>query len=412
METIPFSADLEVDGIMTATADLLEAGYTSRLVLDALEEAGMTRKPADWDERLRAITDAEVLDELNRPARFEMRRLLALLSPAAASRIEELAQAAHRLTRQRFGNAVSLFAPLYVSNYCVNHCRYCGFNSGHPHRRKRLSMEEAVAEAAVIASEGFRDILLVSGEDARHIDVDYLCRLADNLRRGGLFSTIGIEIYIQSEANYRSLFEAGIDGVTIFQETYERDAYASWHPGGPKAVYANRICASEAAARAGMRRIGLGVLLGLEDWRFDAAAMAVHANALSDHYWRSRTSFSFPRIRPSESGMSEFPHLLSDADFVQMLLALRLCFPDSGLTLSTRESPRLRDHLIPLGVTQISAGSKTNPGGYGAEQGGESATEQFAVSDERSAAEMAAVLRRLGYDPVWKDWDAGFQGNR
>jgi 2-iminoacetate synthase len=159
-----------------------------------------------------------------------------------------------------------------------------------------------------------------------------------------------------------------------------------------------------------MRRIGLGVLLGLEDWRFDAMAMAVHAHAIEKNYWRARTSFSFPRIRPSESGMNEFPYFLSDADLTQMILALRLCFPDSGMTLSTRESPRLRDHLIPLGVTQISAGSKTNPGGYGSDARGESATEQFAVSDERSAAEMAAVLRRLGFDPVWKDWDAGFQG--
>lgn len=383
------------------------AGFQTRLVLDALEEAGMTRKPADWAERLNAVTLEDVDAALARPARFELERLRTLLSPAAAQRLEPMARAAEKLTRRRFGNAIGLFAPLYVSNYCVNRCRYCGFNAGHPHRRRRLSLDEALREAEIIAAEGFRDILVVSGEDAEHIDVAYLSALAERLRQAG-FSSVGIEIHTRDEEAYRRLFAAGVDGVTIFQETYERAAYASWHPGGPKAVYARRILASEAAARAGMRRIGLGVLLGLEDWRFDAIAMAVHADALARHYWRARTSFSFPRIRPSESGHRDFPSLLSDAELTQMVLGLRLCFPDSGFTLSTRESPALRDNLIPLVFTQISAGSKTNPGGYAEEDGEASATEQFAVSDERSAGEMAAVLRRMGFDPVWKDWDAGF----
>ena len=386
--------------------------YAARHVLDALEEAGLTRKPADWNQRFAAVTTDEVRAELSRQPHFDLKRLAVLLSPAAAGELEPMARAAYRLTRQRFGNAISLFAPLYVSNYCVNQCRYCGFNSGHPHNRLRLTVGEALAEARIIASEGFRDILLVSGEDRGHIDVDYLSRLARELRVDGLFSTVSVEIYTQGEDNYRRMFEAGIDGVTIFQETYERGTYAFWHPGGPKSVYENRILASEAAAKAGMRRMGLGVLLGLEDWRFDAMAMAVHADALARHYWRTRTSFSFPRIRPAESGHSgDFPHLQSDAEFTQLLLALRLCFPDSGMTLSTRESPELRDHLIPLGVTQISAGSKTNPGGYGEESGCDIvSTEQFAVSDERSAAEMAEVLRQQGFDPVWKDWDPAFQG--
>lgn len=390
-----------------ATARNEEAGFNARLVLDALDAAGMTRKPADWEARLAAVTPEEVEAELRRPARFEARRLRALVSPAAAALLEPMARAAEKLTRRRFGNAISLFAPLYVSNYCVNRCRYCGFNAGHPHRRRRLSLDEAMREAEIIAGEGFRDILLVSGEDAGHIDVAYLSALTARLRDAG-FSSVGVEIHTQDEETYRRLFEAGVDAVTIFQETYERAAYASWHPAGPKAVYARRILASEAAARAGMRRIGLGVLLGLEDWRFDAMAMATHADALARHYWRSRTSFSFPRIRPSESGHRDFPHLLSDAELTQMVLALRLCFPDSGFTLSTRESPALRDSLIPLVFTQISAGSKTNPGGYGEEEREQAATEQFAVSDERGAGEMAAVLRRMGFDPVWKDWDAGF----
>ncbi len=382
--------------------------YPDRHVLNALESTGFTHKPEDWTARLDAISESDVHDELKRDPHFTIDRLMTLLSPAASRLLEPLAQAAHRLTRQRFGNAISLFAPLYVSNFCVNRCRYCGFNAGHPHRRKRLSIDEAMGEAEIIAGEGFRDILLVSGEDPNAVGLDYLSELAHRLRQGNLFSTVSIEIHIQDREGYARLFEAGIDGVTIFQETYEKTSYASWHPGGPKSVYEHRICASEAAAAAGMRRIGLGVLLGLEDWRFDAIAMAVHADAVAKNYWRARTSFSFPRIRPAENGhVGDFPHLVTDRDLTQMMTALRLCFPDSGMTLSTRETPVLRDNLIPLGVTQISAGSKTNPGGYGE---ADDATEQFAVSDERSATEMADVLRRLGYDPVWKDWDAGFQG--
>lgn len=396
---------------MNETVEKLKLRYSVRHVFSALEEAGMTHKPRDWNERLAAIGEGEVLRELTRPARFDLHRLMALVSPAAADLLEDLAVAAYRLTRQRFGNAISLFAPLYVSNYCVNHCRYCGFNAGQPHRRLRLDLDEAMREADIIASEGFRDILLVSGEDAGCIDVEYLSALTRRLRGGGKFANVSVEIYIQSEENYRRLFEAGIDGVTIFQETYEADSYAWWHPAGPKAIFANRILASEAAARAGMRRIGLGVLLGLEDWRFDAMAMAVHADAIARNYWRARTSFSFPRIRPSESGHGdEFPFLVSDAALVQMILALRLCFPDSGMTLSTRETAKLRDHLIPLGITQISAGSKTNPGGYGGDENGTSATEQFVVSDERTAGEMAELLVAMGFDPVWKDWDGGFSG--
>lgn len=391
-------------------ATLQNPAYTNHRVLDALGAAGLLHKPADWAARLDAAGADDVRRELARPPHFSLKRLYTLLSPAAAGLLEDMAVAAHRLTRQRFGNAISLFAPLYVSNHCVNRCRYCGFNAGHDHRRKRLSVEEALAEAKIIASEGFRDILLVSGEDRSFIDIDYLADLARALRQGNLFATVSVEIYIQSGENYERLFEAGVDGVTIFQETYEADSYAAWHPAGPKAIRDDRICASEAAAAAGMRRIGLGVLLGLEDWRFDTAAMAVHADAIAKTYWRARTSFSFPRIRPSESGHTgDFPYLASDRDLTHMLAALRLCFPDSGMTLSTREPPALRDNLIPLGITQISAGSKTNPGGYGEHNGERAATEQFEVSDSRSAAEMAAVLRRLGYDPVWKDWDAGFQ---
>jgi 2-iminoacetate synthase len=380
-------------------------------VLDALESAGLTGRPAGWPERLAGIGENRVERELARPAGYDPDRLAVFLSPAAGRRLEDLARAAHRLTRRRFGNAISLFTPLYLSNYCVNRCRYCGFNSGRPRRRRRLSLDEAEAEAGILAAEGFRDILLVSSEDAAHVNVDYLSRLAGRLLGDLDFASVSVEINIQGEDDYRRLFEAGVEGVTIFQETYDREAYAAWHQSGPKAVFANRILASEAAARAGMRRLGLGALLGLGDWRREALALGAHAAAVARHYWRTRTSFSLPRIRPSESGRpGDFPHLLSDAELTQLILALRLCFPDSGLTLSTRERPELRDSLIPLGITQISAGSKVNPGGYGEAAGPAASTEQFEVADSRSAGEMADALRKMGFDPVWKDWDRGFRG--
>ena len=387
-----------------------EARGPTGLVLAALERAGAFDKPGDWSERLGAFSADEVGSELGRRPRFDRRRLLAFLSPAAATLLEEMAVAAHRLTRRRFGNAISLFAPLYVSNYCVNRCRYCGFNSGQRHRRRRLSLDEAFAEAETIAGAGFRDILLVSGEDRGHVSLDYLCALGEKLRRGNFFSSVGVEIAAQSLDGYRRLFAAGIDGVTIFQETYDRRSYAFWHGPGPKSVFENRIAAQEDAARAGMRRLGLGALLGLEDWRFEAFALGVHADVLARNYWRARVSFSFPRIRPTESGAERrFRHLVSDAELTQMVLALRLCFPDAGMTLSTRESPGMRNHLIPLGFTQISAGSKVNPGGYSGKNGPEGATGQFEVSDGRGPAEMAVALTGMGFDPVWKDWDAGFQ---
>lgn len=342
---------------------------------------------------------------MDRRPEFSLDRLAALISPAADSLLEQMAVRATALTRQRFGNAISLFAPLYLSNYCVNRCRYCGFNAGGRHNRRRLSLDEAWTEAKTIAGEGFRDILLVSSEDPQHISIDYLCRLAERLRRDNLFSSVGIEINVLSEAEYRRLFEAGIDAVTIFQETYCAETYRAWHDGGPKAVFEHRILAQEDAARAGMRRLGLGVLLGLEDWRYDTLAMALHADSLMRGYWRSRVSFSFPRIRPAEEvEAKQFKRLVSDRELVKMMLALRLCFPDAGVTLSTRESPAFRDRLFPLVVTQASAGSKTNPGGYTDDD----ATAQFDVADERSAGEIADLLAGMGFDPVWKDWDAAF----
>jgi 2-iminoacetate synthase len=358
-----------------------------------------------WRDTLASVTLDDVVRCLAEPVSFSLERLATLVSPAAVGRLEEMAQAAHRLTLARFGRTMQLYAPLYLSNVCNNRCRYCGFNLTHTIERTRLDLEEAVQEARLLADQGYRDLLLVSGEDPTHISLDYLCELASMLR--GQFSSISVEIYPLEQAQYGALFAAGVEGVTLYQETYLPEAYAQYHLGGPKASFERRLAFQEGAAGAGMRRLGIGVLLGLSDWRLDALALGLHGRLLMQHYWRSKVSFSFPRIQPAEEVDLDLPHAVSDREMTQMILALRLCFPDAGLVLSTRESESLRNHLIPLGITQMSAGSSTAPGGYG-RQGDEEAGEQFSIADERSATTVAEQLLAMGYEPVWKDWDSGF----
>lgn len=352
--------------------------------------------------RLDKISTGDVEKALSQtPGIYSAEKLTALISPAAEDYLEQMAQLASRLTTQRFGRTVRLYAPLYLSNYCTNSCRYCGFNRKNKSERTRLTIAQAVAEAEIIASEGFRDILLVSGEDRQFISVDYLSALAEKLH--GSFSSISIEIYQMTTAEYAKLFAAGIDGVTLYQETYDRNLYSYFHPQGAKADYDNRLAAADSIGTAGMRQIGLGALLGLGDWRVETLALAQHAQYLMKRYWQSQVSFSFPRLRPAcDVADSEFEHLLSDSNLIQMMMALRLCFADAGLVLSTRESAELRDNLIKLGITKVSAGSKTNPGGY---SGHLEAVEQFEVNDNRTAGEVADVIRQLGLEPVWKDWE-------
>jgi 2-iminoacetate synthase len=353
-------------------------------------------------ERMERVTAADVESALSEePGIYRLERLLVLVSPAAEDYLERMAQLAHRLTVQRFGRTIRLYAPLYLSSFCVNSCRYCGFNRENPSQRRRLTVEEAVAEADIIASEGFRDILLVSSEDRRFVGVDYLVELAERL--GGKFCSISIEIYQMTTDEYARLFAAGVDGVTLYQETYDRRAYRYYHPAGPKADYDDRLLTPDRFASASMRELGLGVLLGLTNWRTETLALAEHAHCLMKRYWRSHVSFSFPRLRPaSEVERSQFPHLLSDRNLVQMILALRLCFADAGLVLSTREPAKLREHLIKLGITKMSAGSKTSPGGYSRD---DRSLKQFEIDDSRSPAEVAEMIKHEGLEPVWKDWE-------
>ena len=358
-----------------------------------------------WQEKLSGITGRDVEKALAETAGvYSQNRLIALIAPAAENYLEQMAQLAHKLTVRRFGRTIKLYAPLYLSNYCVNGCRYCGFNKDNKFHRTRLSIAQALEDAEVIASEGFTDILLVSSEDRKFISVEYLCNLAAKLRNK--FSSISVEIYQMDTAGYAQLFKAGIEGVTLYQETYDRPAYSYYHQSGSKADYDDRLKTPDRIASARMRRIGLGVLLGLTDWRLETLALAGHANYLIKKYWQSQISFSFPRLRPALKVADEqFRHLLSDKNLVQMITALRLCFSDAGLILSTRESARLRNHLIRLGITKMSAGSKTNPGGY---CNSNRAVEQFEVNDSRTVAEVADMIKNAGFDPVWKDWDRAF----
>jgi 2-iminoacetate synthase len=357
-----------------------------------------------WTKRLGEITEDEVKWALSRkPGYYVLDRLLMLISPAAENFIEQMAQIAHQLTLQRFGKTVRLYAPLYVSNFCVNGCTYCGFSTNHQFPRIRLTVEQALAEAEIIAKEGFRDLLLVSSEDKKFISVDYLAELASRLRPK--FSSLSVEIYQMSAEEYAKLFAAGIEGVTLYQETYDRQTYRKYHPAGPKADYDYRLSAADSMGQGGMREIGIGALLGLDDWRLETLALAEHAHYLMKRYWKSRVSFSFPRLRPAKDVDRARFNLLSDKNLVQMILALRLCFADAGMTISTREPAHLRDQLVKLGITRMSAGSKTNPGGYSTHA---DSVGQFDIDDSRTPAQIAAMLKSQGLEPVWKDWDTAF----
>ncbi len=322
-----------------------------------------------------------------------------LLSAAAGQRLEEIAQEAHRIAVARFGATVRLFAPLYLSNECVSTCTYCGFSAGNDIHRRTLSISEVEVEASELHHRGFRHILLVSGEHARIVSKDYLAACVAAV--APMFPQVSVEVQVWDVATYRRLYEAGCDGVVVYQEAYDPVTYAGVHLKGKKRNYAWRLGAPDRAAEAGMRRLGIGALLGLHpDWRSEAIALAAHARSLIKKWWRCEIQVALPRLRPAAGGY-EPADPVDDPAFVQLLCALRIVLPDVGITLSTREEAGFRDAVVPLGVTSMSAGSHTEPGGYSEESDAEP---QFAISDTRSPAEVAAALTRAGYDPVWKDW--------
>jgi 2-iminoacetate synthase len=354
----------------------------------------------------------------------------ALISPASGGWLETMGRRAKVLTQQRFGKVIRLFAPLYLSNECINNCKYCGFSRDNPILRVTLSVEEVRREADALHGQGFRNLLLVAGEHPKFVSNHYLRDCVAALHSN--WSGISLEVGPMEAEEYRPLVAAGADGLVVYQETYDRAVYDDMHTAGPKKNFDWRLETPERAYAAGFRRIGIAALYGLAEWRYEALCVAAHAEYLLRNCWKAQVTISLPRIRPCAGEFQPLTHI-SDRELVQLICAFRLMFPDVGLVLSTREMPKLRDGVIPLGITMMSAGSHTEPGGYtGAgkekihhtERGrivelasgssqwattnghATNATGQFEIADERSAPEVAELIRRLGYEPVWKDWDA------
>ncbi|SHI47210.1 tyrosine lyase ThiH [Malonomonas rubra DSM 5091] len=353
-------------------------------------------------ELVRNATPQRIEQALHRP-RLSMEDFAALLSPQLTDdQLEAMANRAHKITKQRFGRTILLYAPLYLSNECHNGCKYCGFSADNHLPRKTLSLDEVEREAKLLRDQGFRHMLLLTGEAPEAAGIDYLETAIKTMKHH--CGSVSIEVFPMDTNGYKRMVDAGVDGLTLYQETYDPDLYRQLHPYGPKSDYSYRLAAPERAGEAGMRRIGVGALLGLGDCLTDVFYTGLHALYLARKFWRTQVTISFPRMRPAEGGYQP-NSIVSDRQLTQFICALRLLIPDAGLILSTRESSELRDNLLPLGITQMSAGSCTAPGGYGDD---DHESEQFAISDERSPAEMEALLRARGYDPVWKDWDSAF----
>ena len=373
--------------------------------------------------RTSALAAREVLGK----SQFTLTDFAQLISPAAGELLELLCRRSHELTQQRFGKVIRLFAPLYLSNECINNCKYCGFSRDNPILRVTLTVDEVLREAQALKEQGFRNILLVAGEHPKFVSRNYLVECVRALHEET--PSLSLEVGPMETEDYRPISEAGADGLVVYQETYDRAVYAEMHTAGPKRNFDWRMETPERAYAAGFRRLGIGALFGLSDWRWEALAVAAHADYLLRNCWKAQLTISLPRLRPC-AGEFEPLTQINDRELVQLVCAFRLMFPDVGLVLSTREPAKLRDGLVPLGITLMSAGSHTEPGGYtGAgkehihrtvrgrivEAGSsewaangqtKSATEQFNIADDRPVQEVAELIRRLGYEPVWKDWDA------
>lgn len=324
-----------------------------------------------------------------------------LISPAAAPLLEEMAQMSQAITRRRFGLTMSMYIPMYVSNACTNKCVYCGFNHDNKFARTTLTLDQVRQECEAIKELGpFQNLLIVSGEYPSLCGVDYLEKVLKVARP--MFHNLTIEVQPLKMEQYKQLVGAGLNGVVCFQETYHREAYKKYHPRGMKSHYAWRLNGFDRMGQAGVHKIGMGVLIGLEDWRTDLTMLARHLRYLQKRYWRTRYAVNFPRMRPSESGYQ--PNvIMTERELAQLTFAFRIFDNDIDISWSTRETAALRDNMAPLGVTSMSAGSQTEPGGYRVSP---QALEQFEVSDSRTPAEVVEAIRRHGLEPVWKDWDA------
>ncbi|MGP9401326.1 2-iminoacetate synthase ThiH [Yersinia pestis] len=347
-----------------------------------------SKKPADVERALNAI----------KPTRED---LMALISPAALAYLEPMAQKAQQLTRQRFGNTVSFYVPLYLSNLCANDCTYCGFSMSNRIKRKTLDEAEIIRECEAIKALGFEHLLLVTGEHQTKVGMDYFRRHLPTIR--SRFSSLMMEVQPLAEDEYTELKALGLDGVMVYQETYHPATYQQHHFRGHKQDFHWRLATPDRLGRAGIDKIGLGALIGLSNsWRTDCYMLAEHLFYLQQTYWQTRYSISFPRLRPCAGGI-EPASIMSEPQLLQLICAFRLFAPDVELSLSTRESPFFRDNVIPVAINNVSAGSKTQPGGYADDH---PELEQFAPHDNRSPEQVAQALTKAGLQPVWKDWDS------
>lgn len=354
---------------------------------------------AEYSRNCPASTVAAVV---NKGRADSLEDLAALISPAAEAELESMARISVSTTSKYFGRTMRLFAPLYVSNECVNNCVYCGFACRHNIQRRTLSLDEVERELVAIRNLGFRNVLLVAAENPKLVSSGYMesvIRLARSM-----VPSVSIEIAPSRVVDYKKYVDAGCEGLTVFQETYDEKVYPTLHPSGPKSVFEWRLATPERGAQAGMRKLGLGPLLGVNEWRFEVLAVALHAKFLFKRAWKSQISISLPRMRPAASGYIPEPgNIPNDRQTVQVICALRMFLPRLAIVVSTRESRKFRDGVMGLGVTMMSAFSSTKPGGYADR---EESGEQFHIDDSRNPEEFAEALRKRGIDPVWKDYDS------
>ncbi|EJE4696971.1 2-iminoacetate synthase ThiH [Vibrio parahaemolyticus] len=365
----------------------------------------------DWDDismSIYAKTAQDVERALAKPKR-DLEDFKALISPAAEPYLEQMAKLSYSLTRKRFGNTMSLYIPLYLSNLCANACTYCGFSMENRIKRRTLNRDEVEAEIDAIKRMKFDSVLLVTGEHETKVGMKYFREMVPIIKQR--FNYLAMEVQPLNQDEYAELKTLGLDAVMVYQETYHPKTYAQHHLRGNKMDFRYRLETPDRLAKAGIDKIGIGALIGLEEWRADCFFAAAHLDYLERTYWQSRYSISFPRLRPCAgnvpaSGLQP-KSVMTDKQLVQLICAYRLFNPEVELSLSTRESPQFRDNVLPLGITSMSAASKTQPGGYATE---EVELEQFEISDERSAASVEDMIRAKGFDPVWRDWHSAYSG--
>jgi 2-iminoacetate synthase len=325
----------------------------------------------------------------------------ALLSPAAEPFLEEMAQRATKETRKHFGNAVNMFTPLYIANYCENYCIYCGFNCYNKIHRAKLNAEEIEKEMEAIAKTGLEEILILTGESRKMSDVEYIgmsCKIAHKY-----FKMVGLEVYPMNSDEYKYLHECGADYVTVFQETYNSDKYETLHLEGHKRIFPYRLEAQERALMGGMRGVGFAALLGLDDFRKDAFATGIHAYYLQRKYPHAEIAFSCPRLRPIINNDKINPKDVHEPQLLQVMCAYRIFMPFASMTISTRERAEFRNHVIGLAATKISAGVSTGIGSHTKETE-HKGDDQFEIADERSFDEVHEDIKKQGLQPVTNDY--------